>query len=79
MTPEYIEEIARAVVGDHKGWQARFAESSGISPAHLSNVLKGTRPVTSDFKARVRGVCIVQSLALRERADKVERFAIDLG
>lgn len=78
MTAAYIEEIARAVVGDHTGWQARFADTAGISRAHLSNVLKGTRPVTDDFKKRVLAACVEQSGELAERAERLDGYANEI-
>src|SRR5690606_35858373 len=78
LTIPQIEEIARTCVGDHTGWQARFADAAGISRAHLSNVLKGTRPVPDDFKAGGWAACILQAELMRRRADRLDAVGKEL-
>lgn len=74
MSIEIIEEISHLAVGDHTGWQARFADASGISRAHLSNVLNGTRSITDDLEIRMVNACSRQAIELRDRAQKLEHF-----
>ncbi len=75
MDPKIIEEIARTVVGDHTGWQSRFAAVAGISRSHLSNVLSGARPVSAGLRSTLMVLCIDQGMALRARAKHLETLA----
>lgn len=74
MTPKKIEEIAKLMVGEHVGWQARFADAAGISRSHLSNILKGSRPVTTDFIIRIYVACGEQAAILGARAGHLKTW-----
>lgn len=78
MDAKQIEEIAHLMVGSHVGWQARFADAAGISRSHLSNILKGSRPVTPDLQIRLWVACREQAAILKVRAASLGLHAAEL-
>lgn len=72
ITPAQIEELAKLLVGDAPGWQARFVKLTGISRSHVSNLLNGSRSITQIALVKIVTAAQRETTALRTRADEVQ-------
>lgn len=46
-------DTGRLIVGDSPGWQTRLAKAIGLSPAYVSHINTGQRPLTAEAEQKM--------------------------
>lgn len=72
ITPRDIESIAKLLVGDSPGWQARFVKITGISRSMVSYLISGERAVTGTVQQQIIDAARREAAAMHTRAAEVE-------
>ena len=72
ITPRDIERIAKLLVGDSPGWQARFVKLTGISRSLVSYLISGERALTSAVAQKIVDAARAEAAAMQTRAAEID-------
>lgn len=68
---DFIESMGKALYGDRPGWMSRLAAGLSISPGHLNNLHKESRPMSPEILTGVKMLLVKENLKLMDQAHKL--------